>query len=31
MKNIKAYCEKNYLPYEVIEETWLNYKIGGTL
>lgn len=31
MKNIKAYCENNNLPYEVVVETWLNYKVGGTL
>lgn len=31
MKNIKAYCERNNLPYEVVEEAWLNYKVGGTL
>lgn len=31
MKNIKAYYEKNNLPYEVVEEAWLNYKVGGTL
>lgn len=27
MKNIKAYCEKNSLPYEDVEEAWLIYKI----
>ena len=27
MKNIKAYCEKNHLLYEDVEEAWLNYKI----
>ena len=27
MKNIKAYCEKNRLLYEDVEEAWLNYKI----
>ena len=31
MKNIKAYCEKNNLPYVDVEEAWLNYKVGGTL
>lgn len=31
MKNIKAYCEKNNLPYVDVEEAWLNYKGGGTL
>ncbi|MDO4451627.1 MAG: transcriptional regulator [Lachnospiraceae bacterium] len=30
MKNIKIYCKKNTLPYEDVEETWLNYKLGGT-
>ena len=29
--NIKAYCEKNNLPYVDVEEAWLNYKVGGTL
>ena len=29
MRNIKTYCEKNTLPYEDVEEAWLNYKIGG--
>lgn len=29
MKNIKAYCEKNTLPYEDVKEAWLNYKVGG--
>ena len=29
MRNIKTYCEKNTLPYEYVEEAWLNYKIGG--
>ena len=27
MKNIKAYCEKNRLLYEDVEEARLNYKI----
>ena len=27
MKNIKAYCEKNCLPYEDVEEAWLNFDI----
>lgn len=27
MKNIKAYCEKNSLSYEDVEEAWLIYKI----
>ena len=27
--NIKAYCEKNTLTYEDVEEAWLNYKAGG--
>ena len=27
MKNIKAYCEKNNLPYEDVEEAWLDYKV----
>ena len=31
MKNIKAYCEKNNLPYVDVEEAWQNYKVGGTL
>lgn len=31
MKNIKAYCEKNNLPYVDAEKTWQNYKVGGTL
>lgn len=25
--NIKAYCEKNGLPYEDVEKAWLGYKI----
>ena len=29
MRNIKTYCEKNTLPYEDVEEAWLNYKVGG--
>lgn len=29
MKNIKAYCETTGLPYEDVEEAWLNYKAGG--
>jgi DNA-binding protein len=28
MKNIKAYCEKHSLPYEDVEEAWLDHKIG---
>ena len=27
MKNIKAYCEKNGLPYETVEEAWLNFDV----
>lgn len=26
MKNIKAYCEEHNLPYEDVEEAWLNFK-----
>ena len=29
MKRIKIYCEGQSLPYENVEEAWLNYKIGG--
>ena len=29
MRKIKTYCEKNTLPYEDVEEAWLNYKVGG--
>ena len=27
MKNIKAYCETTGLPYEDVEEAWLNYTM----
>lgn len=27
MKNINTFCLDNNLPYETIEEAWLNYKI----
>lgn len=27
MKSINAFCLDNNLPYETIEEAWLNYKI----
>lgn len=30
MKNIKAYCEKNNLPFEDVELAWLNYKIENS-
>ena len=26
-ENIKAFCEKNNLPFEDVELAWLNYKI----
>ena len=29
MKNIKAFCEENDIPYADIEDAWLNYKVGG--
>ena len=29
MKNIKAFCEENNIPYADIEDAWLNYKVGG--
>ena len=27
MKNINTFCLDNNIPYETIEEAWLNYKI----
>ena len=27
MKNINTFCLNNNIPYETIEEAWLNYKI----
>lgn len=30
MKNIKAFCEKNNLPFEDVELAWLNYKIENS-
>ena len=27
MKNINQFCLNNNIPYETIEEAWLNYKI----
>ena len=27
MKNINTFCLNNSIPYETIEEAWLNYKI----
>ena len=27
MKNINTFCLDNNIPYETIEESWLNYKI----
>lgn len=27
MKRINAFCLENNIPYETIEEAWLNYKI----
>jgi hypothetical protein len=27
MKSINAFCLKNNIPYETIEEAWLDYKI----
>ena len=27
MKSINAFCLENNIPYETIEEAWLNYKI----
>lgn len=27
MKNINTFCLNNNIPYETIEESWLNYKI----
>ena len=27
MKNINAFCLKNSIPYEILEEEWLDYKI----
>ena len=29
MKNIKAFCEENDIPYADIEDAWLNDKVGG--
>lgn len=29
MKNIKAFCEENDIPYADIENAWLDYKVGG--
>lgn len=28
MKNIKAFCDKNNLPFEKIEKEWLNHRGG---
>lgn len=30
MKNIKAFCEKNNLPFEDVELAWLNYRIENS-
>ena len=27
MKSINAFCFENNIPYETIEETWLDYKV----
>lgn len=29
MKNIKVFCEENDIAYNVIEDAWLKYKVGG--
>ena len=29
MKNIKAFCEENDVPYADIENAWIDYKVGG--
>ena len=29
MKHIKAFCEKNDIPYAAIEDAWLTYNVGG--
>ena len=29
MKNIKAFCDENDIPYADIENAWLDYKVGG--
>ena len=29
MREIKAFCEENKLNYEIIENAWLNFSIGG--
>lgn len=29
MKSINAFCLENNIPYEAIEEAWLDYKVGG--
>ena len=28
MKNIKAFCNENNIPYADIEDAWLDYKIA---
>ena len=29
MKSINEFCLENNIPYETIEEAWLDYKVGG--